>query len=72
MIDPKDVGLENPDERLGRIAGEVFAQEAVDAAFAGRFIGGTKVPSTERHLTRDQLYRIIHDAVAKAVRKVQR
>ncbi len=44
------------------------AQGAVNAAFHGRFISGTKVPTTERHVTRDQLFRIVHAAVVLAVR----
>ena len=65
------VELESPDESPGEIAGQV-AQETVDAAFAGRFIAGSKTPTTERHVTRDQLFRIVHEAVVTAVRRAQR
>lgn len=44
------------------------ALEAVNSAFAGRHITGSKVPTTERHLTRDQLFRVVHAAVVRALR----
>ena len=48
------------------------AHEAVDAAFRGRFISGSKTPTTERHVTRDQLFRIVLEAVVAGVRKADR
>jgi hypothetical protein len=47
------------------------AQEAVDAAFSGRFISGSKDPTTERHVTRDQLFRIVLEAVVAGVKKAR-
>ncbi len=44
------------------------AQGAVNEAFHGRFISGTKVPTTERHVTRDQLFTIVRAAIVSAIR----
>ena len=45
------------------------AQEAVDAAFRGRFISGSQTPTTERHVTRDQLFQIVLEAVVAAAKR---